>query len=131
MKFKRNARKLSMIFALLTIFSLSANTTVLADGAATPLVEPSWWSRNYVDITIVFPNNINGAFAGRLGGATYIDCGMVDSNTLDCQGPFNWGSGPVLLVIYQNASPYNVVLTSLVYMPLNQWLPDSHRPHIR
>ena len=124
MEFKRNVRKLSVIFALLTILSLFANTTALADGTATANV--SWTTTNSIEITIVFPNSISGDFAGTLG-LTHFECTLVNSNTLDCIGHDFWGSGPSTLNIYQNTPPYNVILLQNIIVPPNTFhAPQSH-----
>jgi hypothetical protein len=125
MKFKRNIRKISVVFALLTILSLLANTTALADTTAT--TKASWISHDFIEVTIVFPDSISGDFAGTLG-ASHFDCTVINSNTLDCIGPDHWGSGQETFNIYQNTSPYNVTLLQVITVPPNPYHQNSNPP---
>ncbi len=129
MKTARKAGKLFIVFTLLTVLLLSVNTTALAQNlhdSNTATIQVFWINKLYIGVKIIFPNTINGNFAGTLGFA-HFDCSVVNSNTLYCLGPYTWGSFPTTLNIYQNTPPYDIVLSQVITPPVNPFSPQSHQ----
>ena len=119
-------RRTGLIFSMLLlgivlILTLLPGSNVAAEEDATINMERLVGT--YVGITIDFPFEITGSFAGTVNGK-HFNCETIPPNTLYCIGPLAYWTGPATLHIYSQGSG-EIIFSEFIAAPPKNSEPDA------
>ena len=104
------------------VLTLTPGTNAAAEGAVVTIERLAGIS---VGITIHFPTEISGSFAGTMNGK-HFDCDTIPPDSLYCVGPFPYWAGGAVLHIYSQSS--GEVIFSRLLLPPPDGRPDRGTP---
>lgn len=120
----KRARAVSLATAALVLFALSFFPATVAAEGETVYIERLVGT--YVGITIVFPDGIDGSFAGTVNGK-HFDCEVIPPDALYCIGPLAYWSTPATLHIYSQGDG-EILFSQVISVPPKSGEPEGGPP---